>query len=143
MRLLATFRQRAGEKLRECDLPRPGRELQFAKACVCVCVLGRCATVTEDAWCAQTIAGSHEVSNRTKQMCLFSYLQEFANVQICWLNRLANFMEDKHERPALSSVYNCLLSAEHHLFATVYSHWSSQRGKAMTSLHLSPQLFCS
>lgn len=72
-------------------LGRPGGDLQLAPCwlcvCVCVCVLCVCvfgltATVTENAWCAEAHAGSHEVFNRTKQMHLFSQLEEFANVHI-------------------------------------------------------------
>lgn len=47
-----------------------------------VCVSRLTTTVTENAWCAEAHAGSHEVYNRTKQMHLFSQFEEFANVHI-------------------------------------------------------------
>lgn len=50
--------------------------------CDCVCVFELTATVTENAWCAEAHAVSHEVFSRTKQMHLFSQLKEFANVHI-------------------------------------------------------------
>lgn len=58
---------------------RPGRDLLLASCWLCVCVR---ATVTENGWCTEARADSNEIFSRTKQMHLFSLLEEFANVHI-------------------------------------------------------------